>query len=62
MHLPGVVPGEGGRAAAAVHTHVPPQMRGQVAQDHLVLLALQARARVMSLLPLVVCILTEPGR
>jgi hypothetical protein len=35
MHLSGVVPKEGGGAAAAVHTHVPPQMRGQVAQDHL---------------------------
>jgi hypothetical protein len=53
LHLPGTVPGEGGGAAAAVHTHVPPQMRGQVAQDHLVLPALQARAQVMST-PLVV--------
>lgn len=47
LHLPGAVQGEGGGAAAAVHAHVPPQVRGQVAQDHLLMSALQARAQVI---------------
>ena len=47
LHLPGAVQGEGGGAAAAVHAHVPPQVRGQVAQDHLLMPALQARTQVI---------------
>jgi hypothetical protein len=30
-----------------VHAHVPPQVRGQVAQDHLLLPSLQARTQVI---------------
>jgi hypothetical protein len=47
LHLPCAVQGEGGRSAAAVHARVPPQVRGQVAQDHLLLPSLQARAQVI---------------
>jgi hypothetical protein len=46
LHLPCAVRGEGGGSAAAVHARVPPQVRGQVAQDHLLLPSLQARAQV----------------
>lgn len=46
LHMPGSVQGEGGGEAAAVHAHVPPEMRGQVAQDHLLLPSLQARAQL----------------
>jgi hypothetical protein len=28
LHMPGAIQGEGGGEAAAVHTHVPPEMRG----------------------------------
>lgn len=47
LHMPGAVQGEGGDEAAAVHTHVPPEMCGQVAEDHLLLPSLQARARLI---------------
>ena len=44
--MPGAVQGERGGEAAALHTHVPPEMRGQVAEDHLLLPSLQARAQL----------------
>jgi len=46
LHLPCVVRGEGGGSAAAVHTRVSSQVHIQVAQDHLLLPSLQARAQV----------------
>lgn len=61
LHLPGAVQGEGGGAAAAVHAHVPPQVRGQVAQDHLILPSLQARAQVMDADSTPADVLTAPA-